>query len=83
LILGYNRLTYEATPEIRPPPPTPQKMASIFEKSYWRKISTPIVPCPAITNGSSYGGIFVKPHSYLFFNKKSKKKKKILILKRG
>jgi hypothetical protein len=40
--------------EIRPPPPTQQKTASIG-LACWRRISMPMVPWPAITSGSSKG----------------------------
>ena len=39
-------------PAISPPPPTATKMASIGPPC-WRRISMPMVPCPAITSGSS------------------------------
>ena len=49
---GLSRFTYEAIPEIRPPPPIATKIASIG-RVVWRRISMPIVPWPAITSGSS------------------------------
>jgi len=52
---------YEATPLSRPPPPTAQNTASTCAMSVWLQISTPIVPCPAITSGWSNGGIIVRP----------------------
>ncbi len=45
-------------------PPTQQKMASRFDMSVWRQISTPIVPWPAMTRGWSKGGMMVKPYAW-------------------
>jgi len=42
------------TPAHRPPPPTGTNRAS-SGPGCWRRISTPTVPCPAITSGSSKG----------------------------
>ncbi|CAB4415173.1 unnamed protein product [Rhizophagus irregularis] len=44
---------------MRPPPPTHAKIASISCTLCWRMISIATVPWPAITYGSSYGGILV------------------------
>ena len=52
LISGRTRFTYDAMPLMSPPPPTATKIASIGA-CHWRRISMPIVPCPAITSGSS------------------------------
>ena len=41
-------------PAIRPPPPTGTKTASM-RLGAWRRISTAIVPWPAMTSGSSKG----------------------------
>ncbi len=49
-------------PAIRPPPPTGTNTAD--SRSWlWRRISAPIVPCPAITSGSSNGWMNVIPVS--------------------
>ena len=47
-------------PAMRPPPPIATKIASIGPW-HWRSTSIPIVPCPAITSGSSYGCTNVAP----------------------
>ncbi len=64
LIVGCTRLMYAPMPEMRPPPPTATKIASIGSW-YWRRISMPIVPCPAMTSGSSYGWTNVAPRLLL------------------
>ena len=50
-----------ATPEISPPPPIGTTIIST--SGIFSKISSPIVPCPAITFSSSKGAIKVKPSS--------------------
>mmetsp|Transcript_5660 Transcript_5660/g.13472 ORF Transcript_5660/g.13472 Transcript_5660/m.13472 type:complete len:229 (+) Transcript_5660:483-1169(+) len=55
LMLGFRDLMYNPTPDNRPPPPTQTKIASIFSAVACFMISMPMVPWPAITNGSSNG----------------------------
>ena len=57
---GMTALTYAAMPASRPPPPTGMKMAS-RAPGRWRTISSPTVPCPAMTSGSSNGWMNVSP----------------------
>ena len=52
LIPGRRDFTTAAMPAINPPPPTGTKIASISSSCCCR-ISSPTVPCPAITSGSS------------------------------
>ena len=47
-------------PAIRPPPPTGTKIA-LRSSRPWPRISIAIVPCPAITSGSSNGWISTRP----------------------
>ena len=49
-------------PAIRPPPPTGTNTAD-RSPGLWRRISSPIVPCPAMTSGSSNGWMNVSPVS--------------------
>ena len=51
---GYRYFTYTAMPASSPPPPTGTKIAS-SSPPLWRRISTAMVPWPAITSGSSNG----------------------------
>ena len=60
-IFGLRCLTAYATPDIRPPPPTGTTTASTSSSS--SSISSPIVPCPAITSSSLNGCIKVAPVS--------------------
>ena len=50
-----------AMPEISPPPPT--ATTSVSSPGTSRSISSAIVPCPAITCGSSYGWMKASPSS--------------------
>ncbi len=52
LVSGRMNLMKVATPAARPPPPIGTNTASIGSPC-WRRISSPIVPWPAITSGSS------------------------------
>mmetsp|Transcript_18219 Transcript_18219/g.45957 ORF Transcript_18219/g.45957 Transcript_18219/m.45957 type:complete len:280 (+) Transcript_18219:1106-1945(+) len=62
LMCGCSTLVYAAMPATRPPPPMGTKMASRRAGSpTWRRISSPMVPCPATTSGASYGGTNVSP----------------------
>ena len=63
LTWGAILLTYTPTPDMRPPPPTQTNIASSLGMLVCRKISIPIVPCPAMTYGSSNGGMFINPCS--------------------
>ena len=56
---GLRLLTAQATPEMRPPPPTGTTTAST--PSSWSMISRPMVPWPQITSSSSYGWMRVAP----------------------
>jgi hypothetical protein len=47
-------------PLMQPPPPTGTTIRSGSDPS-WSRISTAIVPCPAIVRRSSYGGTNVAP----------------------
>jgi len=49
-------------PATSPPPPIGTKIASGGSES-WRRISMPMLPCPAITSGSSNGWMKVSPRS--------------------
>ena len=60
LIGGIAAYVKRVRPEIKPPPPTGTNTAWIV-RVVWRRISMPIVPCPAITSGSSYGCTNVNP----------------------
>jgi hypothetical protein len=60
--VGISALTKLAMPEMRPPPPTATNTAA-RSRWLWRRISSPTVPCPAITSGSSKGWISVAPLS--------------------
>jgi len=51
---GYRYFTYTAMPASSPPPPTGTKIASRLPP-VWRRISTAMVPWPAMTSGSSKG----------------------------
>ncbi|KAJ1879021.1 hypothetical protein LPJ66_011780, partial [Kickxella alabastrina] len=64
LIAGQTRLTYAEMPAISPPPPTATKIMSISVDLRCRKSSIAIVPWPAITRGSSKGGMLVSPWSF-------------------
>ncbi len=59
---GYSDFTYAAMPAIRPPPPIGTKIAWM-SPGCWRRISMPIVPCPAITSGSSNGWMNIRLRS--------------------
>ena len=63
LTSGTTDLTYAPIPAISPPPPTGTKMAA-RSRGCWRTISSAIVPCPAITRGSSKGWTNVSPASW-------------------
>lgn len=54
---------YVKIPASSPPPPTQTKIASSAAASVCLKISTATVPCPAMTYGSSNGGMLVRPWS--------------------
>ena len=56
---GDSALTAVATPEASPPPPTGTSTAATSGAS--ATISSPIVPCPAMTSRWSNGGITVMP----------------------
>mmetsp|Transcript_16295 Transcript_16295/g.54832 ORF Transcript_16295/g.54832 Transcript_16295/m.54832 type:complete len:225 (-) Transcript_16295:456-1130(-) len=60
---GRTRLTYAAMPESIPPPPQQTKMASRGLPVVCLQISIPMVPCPAITKGSSNGWMSAPPVS--------------------
>mmetsp|Transcript_9472 Transcript_9472/g.38913 ORF Transcript_9472/g.38913 Transcript_9472/m.38913 type:complete len:215 (-) Transcript_9472:603-1247(-) len=65
---GARRLMYDAMPAISPPPPTGTKTAcgtSPRPRSLptSRRISMPVVPWPAMTAGSSNGGMKMRPSS--------------------
>jgi hypothetical protein len=64
LTWGAIRLMYTPAPAIRPPPPTQKKTAFRSCKFVCRSSSMPIVPCPAMTYGSSNGGIDIRPCSF-------------------
>mmetsp|Transcript_384 Transcript_384/g.733 ORF Transcript_384/g.733 Transcript_384/m.733 type:complete len:251 (+) Transcript_384:645-1397(+) len=57
LMSGRTRFRYAPTPEMRPPPPTGRKTASSSALGAWRRSSRPMVPWPAMTSGSSKGGM--------------------------
>ena len=58
---GFSDFTANATPLMRPPPPTGTIQVSISGRAL--RISRPIVPCPAITSSSSKGCMSVRPVS--------------------
>ena len=58
---GWSIFTAEATPEASPPPPIGTTMVSTSGRS--SMISSPMVPCPAMTIGSSNGWMNVAPVS--------------------
>mmetsp|Transcript_72229 Transcript_72229/g.150893 ORF Transcript_72229/g.150893 Transcript_72229/m.150893 type:complete len:375 (+) Transcript_72229:474-1598(+) len=66
LMSGRRRFTYAATPAIRPPPPTGMKIAWMGLVC-WRRISIPMVPCPAMTRGWSKGGMNIMLSSFALF----------------
>ena len=70
-VFGLTALMYSPIPAIKPPPPIATNTASMGF-SYWVKISWAMVPCPAITSGSSNGWTKVRP---LFLPKSSACKK--------
>mmetsp|Transcript_32806 Transcript_32806/g.103855 ORF Transcript_32806/g.103855 Transcript_32806/m.103855 type:complete len:210 (+) Transcript_32806:620-1249(+) len=61
--LGRTRFTYAATPASMPPPPQHTKMASSGRPVISFRISTPMVPCPAMTSASLKGCTSVRPSS--------------------
>ena len=61
---GAIALTYSAVPASRPPPPTHANTPSSVLGSVCRINSTAAVPCPAMTCGSSNGGMLVRPCSF-------------------
>ena len=62
---GIIAFTYAAMPASNPPPPTGTKMAP-RSPGRCRTISSPTVPCPAITSGSSNGWMNVAPVAIRF-----------------
>ena len=58
---GWSIFTAAATPEASPPPPIGTTMVSTSGRS--SMISSPMVPCPAMTIGSSNGWMNVAPVS--------------------
>lgn len=63
IVDGRTRFTYAAMPASMPPPPQQTKMASSALPVVCLQISIPIVPCPAITSGSSKGWMSDEPFS--------------------
>lgn len=63
IVDGRTRFTYAAMPASMPPPPQQTKMASSGLPVVCLQISMPIVPCPAITSGSSNGWMSAPPIS--------------------
>ena len=61
LISGFSCLTYTAIPAAKPPPPTATN--NVSKSGCCSNISRAIVPCPAITSGSSNGGMYVNSRS--------------------
>ena len=58
---GRRSLTAAAIPPIRPPPPTPTTTTSTSGRS--SRISSPALPWPAMTAGSSNGWQYTSPRS--------------------
>jgi hypothetical protein len=58
---GFNAFTATAMPETRPPPPV--QTTIVFASGTWSRISSPAVPCPAMTCGWSNGWMNTLPRS--------------------
>src|SRR6266545_3635330 len=67
---GFTPFTAVAIPETSPPPPTWTRITSASGTS--SSISSPTVPWPAITSGSSYGCTSVRPVSSISRSSRSK-----------
>ena len=63
--LGASASSASAIPALRPPPPqqTSTSRAVTPASAACAAISSPVVPCPAITSGWSNGGIRVSPRA--------------------